>query len=422
MSEDQASAVSVHKALCELRTGAPKLRARDPDEILDSLCAVLDSWREPESPWRARLERALPSVSGFSEAMIREGLTRALEGWTGDALRTLVERELGTEFRGEPAATGFDTTAVLLAGAIPMPTLLALLLPLVLRSPVLAKTSARDPLTARLVAESIRRCDPELGTHLEVVSFPGSDADSTEALLKAPCVVAYGSDATIAAVAARMPTGNRLIAHGHRLSVAVMGERATRGPVLYESCKRLALDTSLWDQLGCLSPVAVYVEDREGGAGERVATALAQAMSDATGRWPRGELAATAALEISNERAQAEMRVASGRRGAVHGGAELAWTVVLEADAHWRASPLHRFLRVHPTSSRSELRAALAPIAKHLSTVALCGLGDAAGSLERELSSLGVSRICGPGEMQTPPIGWQNDGKLLLRPLVRAGA
>ena len=113
----------------------------------------------------------------------------SLDGWTGAALLNRVEREIGEPERldtaGEHMIAGFDATAVLLAGSIPMPSLLEIVAPLVLRSPVLAKAAARDLVTPRLVADSIAHFDAELGECVAVVDFPGDDAACMDAFLSA---------------------------------------------------------------------------------------------------------------------------------------------------------------------------------------------------------------------------------------------
>ena len=105
----------------------------------------------------------------------------------------------------DEAESGFSTTSVLLAGSIPMPTLLACLSPLVLRSPVLVKSASRDPVTPQLVANSIAEVDAELGRSIAVVEFPGSDVDCMRVFASADCVVATGSDETVAELAAHVP-------------------------------------------------------------------------------------------------------------------------------------------------------------------------------------------------------------------------
>ncbi len=298
-------------ALERSREAHAKLRRRPAREILDALARVIDDWSDPNSAPRRALAAKLPDATGFSPEMVREGLARGFGCWRGDDLRELVARELGALERldatGGSMISGFPVTTVILAGSIPMPTLLALVTPLVLRSPVLAKAASRDPLTAPLVARSIAEADSELGGCVEVVSFASSDAACVEAVLEADCVVAAGSDPTIRAVAARISPARRLIADGHRLSVAALGPQSTGGSALAAAAERLALDVALWDQLGCLSPVCVYVSDA--GAADRVAEALAAALAQAETRWPRGAVEPAAAAAISHERAEADRRI-----------------------------------------------------------------------------------------------------------------
>src|SRR5262247_401505 len=192
-----------------------------------------------------------------------------------------------------------------------MPTLLSLVAPLVLRSPVLAKEAARDPVTPRLVARSLEETDPALGRAIAVVSFRRADEERTAALLEADCVAATGSDETIAELWARVPDARRVVARGHRFSLAALGPEATRGPALRRAAAALALDVALWDQLGCLSPVSVHAVDPDPQAADRVAEALADALQRAEVRWPRGRVDRGAAAAIVRERAEAEMRAAA---------------------------------------------------------------------------------------------------------------
>ncbi|MBW2493476.1 MAG: hypothetical protein JRE43_01895, partial [Deltaproteobacteria bacterium] len=249
-----------------LREAGARLKKRPSGEVIEVLGTVLERWRDPDSVWRRDLEDRLPAATGFTAPMIREGLRRALADWTGDALRELAIRELGPI---DPVGTvsnrsvsGFDTTAVLLAGSIPMPSLLALIAPLALRSPVLAKAASRDPLTPHLVAQSIAEADAELGRCIRVVDFAATDEGCTRALLEADCICATGSDATIATVQSLVRPPRRLVVDGHRLSIAAVVPPAS-AELRGELAERLAVDIALWDQLGCLSPVAIFAVDPE---------------------------------------------------------------------------------------------------------------------------------------------------------------
>lgn len=414
------NAAIVAAQLASLTRAGHALRERPLPEIVESLSAVLEGWRDPASRWRSELERQLPEAAGFAPETLRRGLDVGLEHWSGDALRELVERELGgvEEPRG-PRIAGFRNTAVVLAGSIPMPSLLALLTPLLLRSPVLAKPASRDPLTPSLVARSVTEVDAQLGACLAVADFRGDDLACTHALLHAECVVAMGSDETLARIGAALPPGRRLVAHGHRLSIAVLGEEATHGPELANVASALALDTALWDQLGCLSPVAVYVVGGERDASERTASALAAALERAEARWPAGRIEPAAAASRAHEIELARMRAAAGSAVSLHEDAAGRWAVVGEGDAQLRSAPLHRFLRVQPVKDLAALESALQPLARHLAGVALAGFGPASAAAETLLAGLGASRICAPGRLQAPPLGWRRDRQPILLPLAR---
>jgi hypothetical protein len=413
----------IGRRLDELRVAGEALRRRPASETLRALERLLDIWRDPRAACRRELEARLPEATGFTAATVREGLARGLDAWSGEALRELVRREIGAPeqldaaTRGAGLVSGFGTTAVLLAGSIPMPTVVSLIAPLVLRSPVLAKSASRDPVTAKLLARTLRDVDPELARCIAVVDFPGDDEDCTRALLEADCVVAAGSDETIAAVAARLRPPRRLVCYGHRLSVAALGAASTRGPALERAAAALALDVALWDQQGCLSPIAVYVASPDRAAADRVAEALAGALGEAELHWPRGQVSPRAAVAIAHERASAELREASGKRVALH--IAPAWTVVREDDAALRPAPLHRFVRVHPVDGPEALLHALAPLGPHLAAVALDGFGAASPGLERGLADLGASRLCPAGTMQCPPLSWHHEGQGVLAPLAR---
>jgi hypothetical protein len=414
---------TVSAKLGTLREAGAKLRRRPVDETLAALARVVESWRDPESPWRCALASDLPDATGFSPAVVREGARRGFGTWSAEAWRALVARAIGgAEAAGAtatPVVSGFETTAVVLAGQVPMPTVLALLLPLALRSPVLAKPASVDPVTARLALRSLAETDADLAQCVAVAAFDGADEACTRALLEADCVVATGSDAAVAAIATKVVPPRRLVSYGHRLSLAILAGDATRGAALARAAEGLALDVALWDQLGCLSPISVYVADPEPGASDRVAEALAHGLAAAEERMPRGRVTPAASAAIAQARAEAEMRAAAGRRVVLHASETPAWTVVREDTQLPRPAPLHRFCRVHPVRDVSGLLEALRPLGPHLAAVALDGFGAAEPDLARALADLGASRLCRPGAMQCPPLAWHHDGRDPLTPLAR---
>jgi len=280
----------------------------------------------------------------------------------------------------------------------------------VLGSPVLCKPAARDPVTPRLVAESVFALAPELGDAVAVADVRRGDEAALDALLDVPRVVVTGSDEAVAAVATRIAkrgAETKLVAHGHKCSVAALGAGADLG----EAAARLAVDVSLWDQLGCLSPIACWAL---GGAARArdFAAALDRALAAREAETPRGEVAPDAAARIASERSEAELRAAAHGDVVLHAGA--AWTVVAEADFTLRPAPLHRFVRVHPVAGEAELRAALAPLAGRVAGLAHAGLA----APERLANALGATRTAPFGEIQAPPLDWDRDGLGVLHSLL----
>src|SRR5206468_2734434 len=132
---------------------------------------------------------------------------------------------------------------------------------------VLVKSGRDDPLSAPAFQRALAAVDPVLAATVVTAYWPGGEVAREDAALgRAAVVVATGGDATLAALAPRL--GRRLIAHGPRWSVALVG-RAGAGDV-----DAIALDTALHDQRGCLSPHAVYVTDDARAFAERLAAAL----------------------------------------------------------------------------------------------------------------------------------------------------
>ncbi|HXV36750.1 MAG TPA: acyl-CoA reductase, partial [Myxococcota bacterium] len=284
--------------LAALRDAGVRLKRRPYRELLEALGAVLEGWRNPDSAWRRELVEQLPAATGFTAPLVREGLQRALDGWTRDALRELALRELGSpedlDAESSRSVDGWDVTAVWLAGSIPMPSLLALIAPLAVRSPVLAKAASRDPVTPDLVARSIEETDAELGRCIRIASFPAQRLDLTDALLQADCVCATGSDEAIAALRARAGPARHFVADGHRFSVAAVAP-PDGAQLRVELAQRLAVDVALWDQLGCLSPIEVFAVDRDASFAIALGEALAGALAHAEKIWPRGSIDARAA-------------------------------------------------------------------------------------------------------------------------------
>jgi hypothetical protein len=420
---------AIRAALGELRAEARALRSRSEASLLKALGSLLGAYSDEHSQARASLAAALEPSSGFSGAVLREGLRLGFRPWTSAAFHELFERELGTPQRSRPPGRaalttapreGFECASAFLAGAIPMPALLEVVASLALRTPILIKTAAADRVSAHHFARTLAGVDIPLSRCVRVVDFEGGELDCARAACEADCVVAIGSDASVARVREIAAGAARFVAHGHRLSVCALGPEASAPAALAAWADRIALDVALWDQLGCLSPVAVYAVGGDRDAASRVASALASALAATEARLPRGSVPASALALASHELALAELRATNGSAVEIFRERELRYAVIREADAEARPCPLYRFVRVHPVADARELLSALTPLTRHLAAVACAGFGGEEEAVSARLLALGASRVCAPGELQAPPFAWRRDGLPVLARYARS--
>lgn len=408
----------VRAARGRLECAGEALRAMPLEQRLQSIAGVVEDWTAPDSSWRRELAIALASELPLDEKTVREGLEAGLRAWRSDDLVQCARRELAPLLQSDRLELSpFSWTAVLAGGTVPMPTILSVLLPLILGSPVLLRETSHDPATARLLKRSLQARDESLARSFETVSFPTNDI-AFDSLLEAPCIVATGSDQTIAFLSSRIRPSQRFVAYGQRFSIAVVGpDLDSHDESIRPVAEGLALDVARWDQTGCLSPVVVYVVGGEPAIANTLARAIAKALEELSDRMPRGEVPMSVATIHAHERAEARMRRDSDTAMSFEGK---DYTVLLEADARPRPAPLYRFLRVMPVRSIDELEQALKPFAGQLSNVATAGFATRAlTELRQRVGRFGASRFTLPGQLQTPPIDWPHDGMPLLTPMAR---
>ncbi len=364
-----------------------------PTELVRRLDRALELWRAPDSPW---LRRLADKHGGFSPEVITLGVRSGVEHWTRDVLAALREREL-VEPAWVPGLTG-----VWLAGSVPTATFAALLLPLLTGSAVWAKPSSSDPLSPALFRDTLA----EAGLS-EVIRIAPED----ELLREVDCLVAHGSDETLEAVRRRVPTTLPFVGYGHKLSLAAIGTHVS----VAEAAVDLALDLSLWDGRGCLSPAYALLLDEPAGRAESFAAELARALADCESTLPRPSLDLAEEAHIREQRAFAALRPES--RVWVSEGST-SWTVAYDAGGPLPSPGALRFARVVAIRSVAELGEHCQELSPHLSSI-----GHSGWESDMELAAIatasGASRICPLGRMQLPPIDWNHDGMSPLRPMLR---
>jgi hypothetical protein len=322
------------------------------DRFPAALGPVGQRFSDPSDPLHTVALTALPSYTGYSEAMIRMTLNsldmwavedfpealrldprwEATDGWQsmGDlpgrlrfygarrwsqGLRRLMARRHESLYG--PTAPP-DLVVGYGAGNVPGTALLISFLAwataLAGGAPpiVLVKNSRREPIFSPLVFRALEAIDPDLVATSALLIWDYEEAEVQERLLsQAGLVLAAASDETIAQVAASLQAVDRsgqarFHAHGHKVNFTAIGREVLARdltlpgddtPLLGVVTLLAALDSVFWDQHGCLSSRMHFVESGGGGhySPLEYATRLAEQLGLLAsflprGSWPRQQL------------------------------------------------------------------------------------------------------------------------------------
>lgn len=402
----------------QVLAGRERIRSRPVDSIIAALAATATGWLQPGNPWCERAVEEAPAVTGFSPAMVREAVDLTFGAITETSLRAMLDGEFGDrhvldDFVDGRRAVGPRLITQFLAGNVPAPGIISICCGLLLKSANIVRPSARDPVLPRLFVESLRQTDAELAQCVAVLEWPKEATAVTESVLKqADAVIAYGDDETIATLRRLTPPQARFLGYGHKLSLAIVLKGSVTAEKLPAVAAAAALDVSVFDQQGCLSPHVFYVEARARG----FAAALADAMAAYQSRVPRGALTTDEAAAFAQLRSEYEFRAASDKSVDVWASPEgNDWMVIYDDDPAFKLSCLNRVVYAKPLGSLDQLPALLRPLAGKISTV---GVSDWNDRLSK-LLELGVGRFCPIGQMQKPPLTWYHDGRPNVADLVR---
>jgi hypothetical protein len=416
------------------RNRAQYLAPRPTSSLIETLGDVAANWLEPQDPFRQLALRHGPSATGFPEATLRDGLDRCFRRLTAEGLRTWVEQDLGHLDRLDrfvadapeqasqrtSLASGPELLAHVAAGNLPVPAWMSLVSGLLVKSAQFIKCATGSSLLPRLFAHSLYAVEPKLASCLEIVEWRGGARALEDALFgEADCVTATGTDEALAAVRSRLPERARFVGYGHRVSFGYVAREVLSKSEAKQVADRAARDIAAWNQHGCLSPQAFYVEEGGSVTPDRFAELLAGALARLEPSEPRGELSTAEAAAISSRRGLYEIRAAASADTQMWRSEEsTAWTVIYEANPLFQPSCLNRFVYVKAVGSPESALQAATAIQKQVSTIALACFGDRARELATAFARWGACRICPIGRMQDPPPAWRHDGRPALGDLI----
>jgi hypothetical protein len=424
----QGAMTRVIRRLLDARSA--HLEGRPARQIAASIGAAARLLLSERDPLRAQLDRALPAVTGYSDAMIRVGLQRSLQDWTEPALLKLLDTELaggrlldsffersGTRVR----AVGPRLAYHVFSGNVPGVAVTSMVRSLLVKAATLGKTASGEPLMAPVFTKALMRVDPDLAECVAVTHWPGGGSRvEDEVLAAADLVVVYGGAEAIRSLRARSPATTRVIDHGPRISLGLVGrEGLADGQAVRMLAARAAWAVSVFDQQGCVSPHLIWVEQGGDVTPREFARLLSEGMAALATELPRGSITAAEAAAIHQVRAAAEFRSIAGEDMEVLEGADASWTVILDSDSRFEPSCLNRTIRVKPIARLEDVPGLIEPARGLIQTVAIEGAGARTRALANALAAAGVTRITDFEHMPWPPPSWHHDGAGPLAELVR---
>ncbi len=335
-------------------------------------------WRNPEYPLRQRdMIEAAPefflSPSSFELAM-----DSIFAHWTEENIQKLSQK-----VPSPPLKKG-EITVQILAGTTPAMIaqgfLQGALLGAQLDAVQYLKLPRQQTLFAYLLYQSFQENAPELAA-LFILDNGQKLNQFYTVLAKAQLVIIYGNDETIATIHSYVTPETLFFAHGHAESAAIIFQEAAN----LDSLKKLAYDMLSYDQRGCLSPRAVFVEEGGELSPEECAQQFAEiVLPHVALQLPRGGLLEGEAAEILHQ------RMLYGFRGKVYSG--LDWTVTYEPNLIWPLKiALPRFMPFQPFKDTQDLI---------LMLHSLISIGYAGPSKKIALLKNAAKYFCVLGEMQ----------------------
>jgi hypothetical protein len=417
------------------------LLARSTSSLASVLDGVAQQWLHHGYPFRKlALEQA--SSLGFSHQTLATGMDSFFRRLTAESLHDLLLQDLGhsqrldalcaTDLERRSSRAGLALGPELLLhvtpGKLPHPALLNMALGFLMRSAQFVTCSSGTSLLPRLFAHSIYEIEPKMAACLEIAELRGDVSASEQVLFEAAdCVVARGSEESLASLRNRLPVRTRFLGQANRVSFCYLAAGALSVLTLRKVASRAASDVVAWNQLGVFAPHVIYVERGGAVTPEQFAEALAEELDRREESEPRGDAAPEIAAAIASRRSVYESRAAHSRvtespdypqTRLVCSSGSTAWTVVFENDPRFQTSCLNRFVYVKEVHNLAAALQGADAIKAKVSTVGVAVPEDQLQEVAMELARWGAKRVCPLGQMQNPPLASRSDGRPALGDLV----
>jgi hypothetical protein len=395
---------------------------------IERIIAILDEasrrWLDKDYPYRKLALRTIPVVTGFSPEVVEASIDVEMESSLGEDMWRTLRSEIANplyldafqyseNLNGFRRAFGPELICSFLSDNIPALPHLLFMRSALLKAACLGKVAAGEPTFAPLYLKTIEDIDPQMANAMAVLYWPGGDKKIEDAVFnQTDAVTVFGGIETCASLMKRIPRRKKVLVHGHKMGLGVIGREVMKAENLSELAAAVAYDHSMFDQHACLAPHCYYAEYRGEVTPQELAQALTGAMAEMEVRMPRGKISARDAAFINQLRGRYEIQELNGEDCLLlpssHG---TAWTIIYERDPGvFSPSPLNRVIRIWGVEDIFQILPALRPLRPFLQNAAVAIGDEREREFIEELGALGLSRITAPGKMPVPSMMWRHDG------------
>lgn len=244
-----------------------------------------------------------------------------------------------------------------------------------------------------------------------VVYFSSKDRELGELMSKSANVrIAWGGREAVETVA-NYPSlyDTEDIIFGPKISFSVISKEVLVSERRAKKlARKVAVDSSVFDQTGCASPHNLYIERGGAVSPKDFCKLLAEGMEKASVQIPKGE---TSVEQIS---AVHSIRGLYDFKGEVWASDDTTWTVVYAEDKNLKPPVYSRVVMVHPVDHIEET---LEHIDDNIQTIGLASMGEKALNFAEKAVEKGVMRCPEMGRMLNFESPW--DGIFLMERMVR---
>jgi len=388
-------------------------------EIVRAVDDAATEWSDSTSARRADARAAVAVRTGYSLAAVEYAFDRLFGTLRRGALEAIITEELGaldvldgfTALAARPSARALPIGRVCIISS--RTTIGVALLPAVFalcaKCDVLVK-DREDRLVAAFLESLTERLPALAGA---CAAHAWSSEDDSGDLSAFDAVVAFGSDAAIAAIASGLPAATRFLPFASKASAGyVTRESLTTTAAAAAIARGAATDLVLYETEGCLSLHALFVEAGGNVTPNEFADLLADAIDDAALRLAPADVEPFSTAQ----RAMARDAALFGDAREVYSGAHGAFLAVLDAPFDEAPLLLSRSIGIRCVDRPADATEYLRHHGMTLEGLAVAGTRP--DVLDLALAS-GASRIAPFGSLQAPPLRAFHGGRRRIADFVR---